>query len=88
MSTVLTPRQTCGHRGQDIITEYRRDAMRVLVESLRAEGVTVNLERIEISDPLIDFFKQLLQNIWIIVENQFNDMKQFHKSLTTTFRGQ
>ena len=84
MSTVLTPRQTCGHRGQDIITEYRRDAMRVLVESLRAEGVTVNLERIGISDPLIYFFKQLLQNIWIIVENQFNDLKQFHKSLTTT----
>ena len=58
--------------------------MRVLVESLRAEGVTVNLERIGISDPLIDFFKQLLQNIWIIVENQFNDLKQFHKSLITT----
>lgn len=68
------------------MTEYRQGEMQVLVQILRAEGVSVDLERVGIDDPIIDFFKQLLLSIWIILVNELNDLKQFRRPLATDLK--
>ncbi|ORY18591.1 heterokaryon incompatibility protein-domain-containing protein [Clohesyomyces aquaticus] len=64
-----------GYRGQDIVTELRSGSVNKYAERLRQDGVSVTLEEVGISDPVVDGIKSYANSTRLSVSNTFISLK-------------